>query len=63
MISDECNPKILDFGFAAQQSGDDGNGFFTNRVGTPDYMAPEMLEGIPYRGPEVDIFALAIVLF
>lgn len=63
MITDNCSPKLLDFGFAADVAGDDMNGFFTTKIGTPEYMAPEMHEGVPYRGTQSDVFALAIVLF
>jgi len=63
MITDFCNPKIVDFGFAADVHAEDRNGFFTQKVGTPAYMAPELLAGAPYKGTEVDIFALGIVLF
>ena len=34
-----------------------------SRVGTKNYMAPELLEKRPYRGTCVDIFAAGVVLF
>lgn len=34
-----------------------------SRVGTRNYMAPELLEKRPYRGTCVDIFAAGVVLF
>lgn len=34
-----------------------------SRVGTRNYMAPEVLEKRPYRGSSVDIFALGVILF
>ncbi len=33
------------------------------RVGTKNYMAPELIEKRPYRGTSVDIFAAGVVLF
>lgn len=63
MISDFCNPKIVDFGFAAEENAEDRTGFFTEKVGTPAYMAPEIHAGAPYKGAEVDIFALGVILF
>jgi serine/threonine protein kinase len=34
-----------------------------SRVGTRNYMAPEVLEKRPYRGTSVDIFAAGVILF
>ena len=34
-----------------------------SRVGTKNYMAPEILEKRPYRGTSVDIFAAGVVIF
>lgn len=34
-----------------------------SRVGTRNYMAPEVLEKRPYRGTCVDIFAAGVILF
>lgn len=31
--------------------------------GSPDYAAPELLDGQAYTGPEVDIYSLGVVLF
>lgn len=50
MISDKCQPKILDFGFSSKISGEDSNGYFTSKLGTPAYMAPEIHFGAPYKG-------------
>ena len=35
--------KIVDFGFALPLEGRDGSGFMNSYVGTPAYMAPEIL--------------------
>lgn len=32
-------------------------------VGTPGYMAPEIMNSEPYQGSVVDLFALAVILF
>ena len=34
-----------------------------SKVGTRNYMAPEVLEQRPYRGTAVDIFAAGVILF
>ena len=36
--------KIVDFGFACPLEGRDGTGFNRSLIGTPGYMAPEILE-------------------
>jgi serine/threonine protein kinase len=33
------------------------------RLGTPGYMAPEILADQPYEGARVDLFALGVALF
>lgn len=54
------NIKIIDFGF--------GNTFHRDRLldtycGSPFYAAPEMIQGIRYVGPEVDIWSMGVILF
>ena len=63
MITDFCNPKVVDFGFSTEATAENREGFFTGKIGTSSYMAPEIHQGAPYKGTEVDIFALGIVLF
>ena len=55
--------KIADFGLSINKSGNYGLGVMYSRVGTKNYMAPELLEKRPYRGTSVDIFAAGVVLF
>ena len=55
--------KLVDFGFAAALTGRNGTGFNHTFKGTPAYMAPEILQGRPYQGETVDLFALAGILF
>lgn len=38
-------------------------GIYYSQVGSERYMAPEILEGKPYKGTSVDIFALGVTLF
>jgi serine/threonine protein kinase len=56
--------KMLDFGIAKMLGGD-GPGLHTTTgsvVGTPAYLAPEQLRGLPLD-PRVDIHAMGVVLF
>ncbi|WP_165990332.1 serine/threonine-protein kinase, partial [Streptomyces sp. YIM 98790] len=52
---------LTDFG-VAQLIEEPRRGTAGGVVGTPDYMAPEIIEGLPSRAP-VDIYALATVLY
>lgn len=38
-------------------------GVFYSHCGTERYMAPEIIEGKPYKGNTTDIFALGVILF
>ena len=60
MLDDKLNIKIIDFGF--------GNTFHRDRYldtycGSPFYAAPEMIRGIRYIGPEVDVWSLGVILY
>src|SRR5215510_7551807 len=53
--------KILDFGIARAMSDPDVTG--AARLGTPRYMAPEQLDGLPDLDARVDAWALGVVFF
>ena len=53
--------RLTDFGIARLVDGPRRTRA-TRIVGTPDYLAPEVIEGCP-PGPAVDVYALATVLF
>jgi serine/threonine protein kinase len=55
--------KIVDFGFACPLEGRDGSGTNRSQIGTPGYMAPEILGKQAYQGQVVDLFALGVILF
>jgi serine/threonine protein kinase/CheY-like chemotaxis protein len=61
MIDHDGNPKIMDFGIARSQRGDRITQTGTV-IGTPEYMAPEQLEGEAVDG-RADLYALGIVLY
>jgi serine/threonine protein kinase len=63
LLDTRYNIKIADFGFAAPTKGRDGSGQLQTRVGTVDYMAPELHLGLPYDGKSDDLFAAGIILF
>lgn len=63
LLDSQFNLKIADFGFAAPVEGKDGSGNLTTKLGTLNYMAPEIHLKQPYQGKSVDLFAAAIILF
>ena len=58
-IDNEMNVKLLDFGFAAYEDIENLKSY----RGTHTYMAPEIKKGLKYKGNEIDIFSLGVVLF
>jgi calcium/calmodulin-dependent protein kinase I len=54
--ADDADLKIVDFGFAAVAHGDT----LTSQCGTPGYIAPEILYGLPH-GVYADAFAAFVV--
>jgi serine/threonine protein kinase len=42
LLDSQFNIKIADFGFAAPVEGKDGSGNLTTKLGTLNYMAPEI---------------------
>jgi serine/threonine protein kinase len=52
--------KLIDFGFAIIYSNER---LITQYCGSPDYASPELWKRIPYRGPDVDIWALGVILY
>jgi len=57
------NVKLADFGFATPISGRNGKAKSNSYIGTPGYMAPEILAKEPYQGTTTDMFALGVILF
>ena len=62
LLDTNFNVKLIDFGFATKLTNTDEEGFMTTICGTPHYMAPEMHEQRKYKGKEVDVFALGVIL-
>lgn len=63
LLDNQFTLKIADFGFAAPIEGKDGSGNLMTKLGTLNYMAPEIHLKQPYQGKSVDLFAAAIILF
>ncbi|KAL8595259.1 hypothetical protein ACOMHN_043411 [Nucella lapillus] len=54
------NVKIADFGLANYFSK---NSSLNTFCGSPLYASPEIVNGQPYQGPEVDVWSLGVVLY
>lgn len=60
LLDHQLNVKITDFGLSnAMIDGD----FLKTSCGSPDYAAPEVINGKLYAGPEVDVWSLGIMLY
>jgi serine/threonine protein kinase len=60
LLDKNMDVKIIDFGFSNTfQEGVLLDSF----IGSPHYAAPELLQGIKYSGPEVDMWSLGVLLY
>lgn len=59
LIDDNLNLKLADFGFACYKNID----ALKSYRGTMTYMAPEIKEGKTYKGTNVDMFSIGVILF
>ena len=62
LLDENFKPKICDFGLAAPIQGKDGSGILKIPCGTEDYAAPELFLKRNYKGVNVDVFSLGVVL-
>lgn len=60
LLDHNMNVKLADFGLAFRFRP---NGVVSTPVGSLVYAAPEVLNGTGYEGPEVDTWALGVLLF
>ncbi|CAB3409499.1 unnamed protein product [Caenorhabditis bovis] len=60
LLDQNNNAKIADFGLSNYFS--DKN-LLTTFCGSPLYASPEIINGTPYKGPEVDCWSLGILLY
>jgi len=60
MVDENNNIKLIDFGVSSFTR----EGIFRNTFcGTPAFAPPEIFLGNTYRGPEVDLWSLGVVLY
>ncbi|XP_047446412.1 PAS domain-containing serine/threonine-protein kinase isoform X2 [Mugil cephalus] len=61
IIIDSCfHIRLIDFGSAAMMAP---GKLFYNFCGTLEYCSPEVLQGNPYEGPELEMWSLGVLLY
>ncbi|KAF7670184.1 hypothetical protein LDENG_00068040 [Lucifuga dentata] len=60
LLDGNGNVKIADFGLSNVYHGDE---YLQTFCGSPLYASPEIVNGRPYRGPEVDTWSLGVLLY
>lgn len=60
LLDDQLNVKIADFGLSNVVT--DGE-FLQTSCGSPNYAAPEVIRGLRYTGPEIDVWSCGIILY
>ncbi|XP_061730197.1 NUAK family SNF1-like kinase 2 [Nerophis ophidion] len=60
LLDGNGNVKIADFGLSNLYYGDE---YLQTFCGSPLYASPEIVNGRPYRGPEVDTWSLGVLLY
>ncbi|KRH92078.1 Serine/threonine protein kinase, partial [Pseudoloma neurophilia] len=60
LIKNDGTVKIIDFGLSNFYNK---NNYLNTFCGSLQFAAPELLKGIVYEGPEIDIWSLGIILF
>lgn len=60
LIDSNDNALLIDFGLSNFY---DAEGFLGTFCGSLYFAAPELLSGKPYRGPEIDVWSLGVVLY
>lgn len=60
LLDEAGNVKVADFGLSnCLQDGD----FLRTSCGSPNYAAPEVISGLLYAGPEVDVWSCGVILY
>ncbi|XP_029457053.1 NUAK family SNF1-like kinase 1 [Rhinatrema bivittatum] len=60
LLDENLNVKLADFGLSNMFQKDQ---VLETYCGSPLYAAPEIINGFPYQGPEVDCWALGVLLY
>ncbi|OBZ78978.1 Carbon catabolite-derepressing protein kinase [Grifola frondosa] len=60
LLDDDLNVKIADFGLSNEIKDGD---FLKTSCGSPNYAAPEVIHGLRYTGPEIDVWSCGVILY
>ncbi|KAM4652763.1 NUAK family SNF1-like kinase 1 [Discoglossus pictus] len=60
LLDDKLNVKLADFGLSTFYKKSQT---LETYCGSPLYASPEIVKGLPYQGPEVDCWALGVLLY
>jgi len=60
LLDENYNVKIADFGLSNIMTDGD---FLKTSCGSPNYAAPEVINGKLYAGPEVDVWSCGVMLY
>ena len=63
LLDNDFTIKLADFGFAGPLHGRANADKLFSYVGSEPYMAPEIHKMKGYRGDQVDMFALGVIIF
>jgi len=61
LVDSHGKTKLIDFGLASMD--EEGNRGCANFVGSPEYVAPEIIKRLPYSGFKADVYSLGMVLY
>ncbi|KRT83765.1 protein kinase [Oryctes borbonicus] len=62
LLDKDQNLKLIDFGLCAKPQGG-MHKLLSTSCGSPTYAAPELVLGKQYLGPEVDVWAMGVLLY
>ncbi|XP_041713052.2 NUAK family SNF1-like kinase 1 [Coregonus clupeaformis] len=60
LLDQDLNVKLADFGLSNHFKKDN---LLQTYCGSPLYASPEIVKGLPYHGPEVDCWAMGVLLY
>ncbi|VDN90882.1 unnamed protein product [Brugia pahangi] len=62
LLTEDLQLKLIDFGLCAKPELGLCD-FLHTCCGSPAYAAPELIQGLPYRGHQVDIWSMGVLLY
>ncbi|CAP22994.2 Protein CBR-PIG-1 [Caenorhabditis briggsae] len=64
LLTEDLHLKLIDFGLCAKtEKGRIDKHHLDTCCGSPAYAAPELIQGLPYKGNEADVWSMGILLY